>query len=235
MFRKTGFGILMTSLISILILLLSTESAQARKGFTRGGASSIGISAALMSPNQSDINSWIDSKATSGTKNLSSGYEFAAHYEFRFSGSMFALAIRPSYFTQTASGAGVEASVKGFTVFPLLKLYPLENDFIQFFFQIGIGYGNLETKLSASTGNGTYSAGEFGALAGLGAAFCFTESSCIAVEGNGRYLPVNRVTGTGSGLGGNISQSSGELEINSSDAGITLSGLQGMITYQYHF
>lgn len=217
------------------VFFLATEPAFARRGMS--GSHSIGAGLLFVSPSQDDINSWVSSQGLVGTKELGSGYEFFINYEFRFSSTMFALHFRPSYFTQSASGAGIESGITAITFFPMLRLYPLENDYIKFFFQTGIGVAKADVKLSSSVtaGSGTYSATEFGAMAGLGASFCITESSCIGVEGNLRYLPMNRLTGTGSNLGGNITQANGELEIASEDLGITMSGIQGALTYQFGF
>lgn len=216
-------------------LIISSDPAFARRGLS--GAHSIGGGIILTGPSQNDVNSWVSSHALAGTKELGAGYELFFNYEFRFSSTMFALHFRPSYMNQSASGAGIESAITAITFFPMLRLYPLENDYIKFFFQTGIGVAKADLTLSNSNngGSGTYSATEFGALAGLGASFCFTESSCVGVEGNMRYLPMNRLTGNGTTLGGNITQTSGELEKGGTDLAVTLSGIQGALTYQYAF
>lgn len=199
---------------------------------------SMNFGLSLMTADQKDVNSWVDSLSTVGTKNVPSGYEFYFAYEYRFSSSMFALHFRPSYYMASASGGGVSADLSGLTFFPMLRLYPLENKFMKFFMQVGLGYGSLTTKLenNNSGGSGSYSGGSFGAVGGLGAQFCFTDAHCMLVEGNLRYLPFPRNTGEGSGsLGGSISQASGELEINNSDLATTLSGIQGTLAYVLNF
>lgn len=223
------------SVFTATLMLLATDAAFARRGL--GGSHSIGAGVILTGPTQNDVNSWVSSHGLAGTKELGAGYELFFNYEFRFSSTMFALHFRPSYMSQSASGAGIESGVSAITFFPMLRLYPLENDYIKFFFQTGIGVAKMDLKLSnsANGGNGTYSATEFGAMAGLGASFCITESSCIGVEGNMRYLPMNRLTGSGSPLAGNITQTDGELEQNNRDLAVTLSGIQGALTYQYAF
>lgn len=217
-------------------LILASGPAMAKGG---GGGHQFGGGIAFISPAQDDLNSWISGLGVVGTKEVSSGYEIFMNYEYRFSGTIFAMHFRPSYITQGASGGGVEAKLTGFTIFPMLRLYPLENDFIRFFFQIGLGYGSLTAAISNNSGgNGTYSGGNFGALAGLGAYFCFTASSCVVAEGSFRYLPMQRLTGTGTGLTGGasqITQQTGELEINSTDLASTLSGIQGSLAYQFNF
>lgn len=198
---------------------------------------SLNFGLGLNTANQKDVNQWVDSLGYAGTKNIGSGYEFFAAYEYRFSSSIFALQFRPSYYTSSASGGGIEAASTGLTLFPMLRLYPLENKFMKFFMQIGLGAGMLTTKLSNSTtgGSGTYSGSAFGAVAGLGAQFCFTDAHCMLVEGNGRYLPFERNSGSGTNLGGQITQFNGELELNNSDLATTLSGIQGSLGYVLNF
>ena len=227
--------LLLSGFLSIAIFM---DEVFAKGGGGGGGGDGIHFGLGLMTANQADVNKWIDSTATTGTKNISSGYEFHVGYEWRFSSSMFAVEVRPSYFTQSASGGGIEASLKGMTLFPMLRLYPLENSFMKFFMHFGLGYGSLSTKLanSATGGSGTFDGSAFGALGGLGAEFCFNANHCVSVEGNVRYLPIERNTGQGTGtLGGQITQSAGELELNGTDLSTTLSGIHGVLSYVLHF
>ena len=223
-------------IVSALIAFASTSA------FAAGtGGSSLGFNLSIMSPNQADVNDWIDSVGASGTKNVGTGYELLFDYEYRFSSTMFAMMFRPSYFTQSASGGGVQAKLTGITLFPVLRLYPLENAFIKFFLQLGLGYGQLKTELSNNGASGTFDGSTFGALGGLGAQFCFTPTHCMVIEGNVRYLPIERNTGSASGnLGGHITQpgatgGNGELELSGKDLGTTLSGIQGVIGYKLNF
>lgn len=227
----------------ILSVFLTTAplTVLARGGGGGGSGSSIDVGISIMSPNQSDVNDWIDSIGVTGTKNVSTGYEFLADYEYRISSTMFAMLFRPSYFMQSASGGGVEAKLTGLTVFPMFRLYPLENGFIKFFMQVGLGYGQLKTELSNNGASGTFDGSTFGAIGGLGAQFCFTDSHCMVIEGNLRYLPIERNTGSASGtLGGHITQpgtggGNGELELSGKDLGTTMSGIQGVIGYKLNF
>ncbi|MGE0634005.1 MAG: hypothetical protein AB7O96_16445 [Pseudobdellovibrionaceae bacterium] len=201
-----------------------------------GSGHSLNFGLSLMSPTQKHVNSWIESLDKTGTKEVSAGYEFSLGYEYRFSGSIFSILFRPSYFMQSASGGGVKADLSGVTAFPMLRLYPLENNFIKFFMHMGLGYGSLTTKLENDSASGTFDGSTFGAMAGLGAQFCFTPSHCAVVEGNARYLPIERNTGSSSGtLGGDITQGRGELELNGKDLGTSLSGIQGMLAYNLNF
>lgn len=222
---------ILASAIMAAIVGLSFESEA-----QRAGNHSLGFAVSLTGPSQDDVNSWVSSLNTVGTKELSSGYEFLLDYQYRFDRTMFALLFRPSLLTQNASGGGVSSSLSSFNLFPMFRIYPLENSFIQMFMQVGVGYGSVNLKLENNGISGTYSNAAFGAVAGLGVNFCFTANHCAVVEGNFRYLPIERLEGTASGaLGGNITQSNGELEKNNVDLGVTLSGIQGIIGYRYTF
>lgn len=219
------------ALVSVTLTLLGI-SAQAQ----RAGNHSMGFNLSLTGPTQEDVNSWVNSLGLAGTKELAGGYEFLFDYQYRFDRTMFSMLFRPSYLTQSADGGGVRSSMTAFTLFPMFRLYPLENDFIQFFMQVGVGYGSVNLALSNGANSGTYSNAAFGGIGGIGANFCFTPNHCMTVEGNFRYLPIQRLTGSGTGnLGGNITQMNGELEKDNVDLGVTLSGVQGIIGYRLVF
>jgi len=202
----------------------------------RAGNHSLGFALSLTGPFQGDVNSWVSSLNRVGTKELNAGYELIADYQYRFDRTKFAMLFRPSLLSQSASGGGVASSLNSFTLFPMFRMYPLENSFIQLFLQFGVGYGSASLRLENNGAAGTYSNGAFGAVAGLGVNFCFTANHCAVVEGNFRYLPIDRLIGNGSGpLGGNITQANGELEKNNVDLGVTLSGVQGIIGYRFTF
>jgi hypothetical protein len=222
--------------VALLGLCFLAAASTANAYGASSGDDSLGVGLSLVAASQKDVNSWIDSTAIAGTKDISGGYEITADYEHRFSSTMYSMIIRPSYFSQSASGGGIEANMTGFTVFPMFRLYPLESSFIHFFMQVGLGYGNLSTELSNNGANGTFKGDAFGAIGGLGALFCFTPSHCLSIEGNFRYLPIERSTGTASGtLGGQITQANGELELNNQDLATTMSGIQGIIGYKMIF
>jgi hypothetical protein len=229
---KLGFQ---TQIVILTACILASSSGWASS--SSGGDHALGIGAAIFSPGQTDLNSYTDSTSLVGTKDLSTGYEFMLDYEYRIPSSIFAIIFRPSYFTQSASGGGVSTSVSGYSIFPMLKIYALENSFIHFYMQVGFGYGNVNAAISNGSASGTWTAGQFGAQAGLGALFCITPSHCIVVEGNGRYLDFNRVLGSGSGsFGGNATQTSAnELEIKGRDADVSMSGVQGVLGYKFIF
>ncbi len=231
----------------ILIGTLSsfTPEAQAIRGaFSRGGGegdTALGFGVAIAGPNQDDLNTVIteiNSSESTSIDKLGSGYEFDAYYQVRFSGSIFALQFRPSYFMQSSKGSSYETKLTGYSFFPILKLYPLENNFIKFFLQTGVGYGKVSGEMSGPNGSVAWSGGAFGALAGLGSEFCFTESHCLVIEGNVRYLPIERnivssKTGTPSGF--DTPSQDGELENGNMDVKTSLSGITGTISYQMYF
>lgn len=228
----------LTSVIRFIFLLsfgLGSISAFARGGGGGGGgggAHAIEIGAGVVTASQDDLNTWI--VANSGQQ-LSSAYEFSLTYIYRFSGSMFALALRPSYFTQKNTGAA-SASLTGTSFMPFLRLYPLENSFIKFFMQLGMGFSSLTGTISNAAGKTDFSGSAFGAELGLGAEFCFTDSQCMTIEGNYRYLPIDRsVTSNSTGTLGNGMTSVGELRLNNLCAQNTMSGIQGVLAYTYHF
>lgn len=240
--------ILFIILLSLTIIVLTSEEVLAKgRGGGISGASEVGLGFSTISSTQKDLNSIIDSvNSTQGgvsTKNLTSAYDFFVQYSFRFSGTMFALVFRPSYFSQSGTGTGAtvgdyEHSLTGYTFFPLLRLYPLESNFIRFFMQAGVGFGYLKGEVKQGSAKMTYSGSNFGAQAGLGADFCFTENHCMTLEGNVRYLPIERniadsVSGTLSGF--TQAETSREVEYDQNDMTTTMSGIQGVLAYTYIF
>lgn len=229
------------------IISFSQASFAKRGGGGISGSSELGIGLSTISSNQKDINAIIDNvNSTQGgvsTKNLTSAYDLFIQYAFRFNGSIFALVFRPSYFTQSANGSGAtvgdyEHSLSGYTFFPLLRLYPLENNYIRFFMQAGVGFGYLKGAVKEGASSMNYSGSNFGAQAGLGADFCFTENHCLTLEGNVRYLPIERNVAdnvSGSFTGFTQTEASREVEYDRNDMTTTMSGIQGILAYTYIF
>ncbi len=227
--------------MKLFLVLLSTvlfsclSSAYSGGGGSGDHAFSFGFGYAGAS--QSDLNSYSSAMSASSAQ-LTSGYEFSVTYIYRFSSSMFALALRPSYMTETGSGGGVNNSVTGILFYPMLRLYPLENGFIHFYIQGGVGWGQLTGTSSFGANSVSYAGTDFGAMAGLGAEFCFTDHQCMVVEGDARYhaIPRSLVTSTTGNMGGGLSgTSSHELEFNGLDVQNTLSGIQGILAYTLKF
>lgn len=210
--------------------------------FARSGGHAFGGGLIISSPPQDNLDSVVDSVNASqsvAVGKFGGAYEFFGHYSYRFSGSMFALQFRPSYFTQSTDGNGREISLTGFSFYPILRLYPLENNFIKFFLQAGLGYGQLNGEMSDGGGKIEFSGGSFGALGGLGAEFCFTKNHCMVVEGNLRYNPIvrNVVDSKTGSPDFDLSQDGKgqELEFANGDLQTTLSGIQGAISYTFSF
>lgn len=237
--------VVLTTIISSFFLLSENVFAAGSAGHSMA----LGLSS--ISSNQSDLNNITSTiNSTQGgvsTPSMGSAYDFFLQYSYRFSG-MFALVFRPSYFSASASGTGTTVgtykhTLTGYTVFPMVRLVPLENKFIKFYMQTGIGYGSLSGKVvQGTTREMTYSGSEFGAMGGLGAEFCFTAMHCMSIEGNLRYLPISRniastVTGTFTSATTGFSQATAgsEVEYNNSDLSTTMSGVQGVIAYVMNF
>lgn len=202
------------------------------------GNHSLGGGLIVMTPSQDDLDQHItavNAANSSSLEKFGSAYELYGHYTYRFSSSIFAIQFRPSYFMQEAGNY----NLKGFTVFPLLRIYPLENNFIKFFLQTGLGYGTLNGDISQTGSSVSFAGSAFGAIFGLGANFCFTGSHCLGIEGNFRYLPIERnLVKSVSGAPGQFSTTpvaSQELEIDNHDVKTTMSGIQGGISYNFMF
>jgi hypothetical protein len=238
-------------IMTVLIILATSTSFAARKGGGSGffsGEHSLGLGFASVNAGQDDLNKAIDdaNAQTSGgisTKNLASGYEFFANWIIRFERSMFGIVIRPGYFTQNTTGSGNNQSfdykLSGITFFPTLRMTPLENDFIKFFMQVGLGYGSLDADIQAAGQSLKFNGSAFGAMAGLGADFCFTPSHCLTVEGNVRYLPIERnsaSSGCTTSIPGMSQCGRGqEVERSGKDLQTTLSGVMGVLAYTLNF
>lgn len=237
----------------LLISLFFTQDANAqRRGGGRGlsGDMSLGLGISTVSAGQDDVNGAIDdavgSSANASTKNLGNAWEFYANWSYRFSGTMYAFVFRPSYFMQTTTGSGTDGSydygLTGYTVFPIFRIYPLENAFIKFYMQTGLGYGSLSGSITAGTKTLDFKGSAFGAMGGIGVDFCFTDSHCVTIEGNLRYMPIERNLTSGGNCSASgdipgISQCGGssEVERNNTDLRTTMSGVQGLVGYTMNF
>jgi hypothetical protein len=239
-------------LFTLFFTLLTTSIAEAQRrggggrGVSLSGSHSFGFGFGFTNADQDDMNDVIDGANSGGgtVKNLDSGYEFFAQYAIRFDKSWWGFVFRPSYISQETDGTcntgnNCDYSVSGMAFFPMIRMIPLENDFIKLFFQFGLGYGQMSGEIKQGTGSMKFKGSAFGTIGGLGVDFCFTESHCLTVEGNLRYLPIERnlvssSSGTfSSGLTGG--SSGAEVEFNSLDLATTMSGLQGLVSYTLNF
>jgi hypothetical protein len=246
--------ILLCSMFLVCFLSLTPQaSALSKKRGTRGafagGAFSAGAGIAYTTAEQNGINSMIDSAKTavnSSAGKLSSGLEYVGYGSFRFANGFTAAQLRVSYFTQNSSGSGTDGSqsydLTGFTIFPMARFIPLSNDLIDFYLQGGLGYGKLDGSIVNGTKSAKFSGSAFGMQVGLGAEFCFVPDHCFNVEGNYRYLPIERnvvSSGTGPGnlpYGTSQASANNELEdLSGRDIATTMSGVQGLVSYTYNF
>ncbi len=235
-------------IVAVLMLsLLPSLNAEAKGG---GGGHSLGVVAGSISTEQEHINTLISRANTReggiSTGALNSAYEVGAFYGYRFDGSMIAFQLRPTFFYQSEDGAGAsgkfEYSVIGFTFFPSLRLYPLENEFMKFFMQFGLGYGRANSQIKEGPNDVKFAGGAFGTLMGMGAEFCFSPSHCLSVEGNVRYLVIERniassVSGDFTTSANSVSQAEQkkEVEFDGSDLATRMSGIQFLLGYTFYF
>lgn len=233
---------MLSAVVSLLVLAFSAQNAFA----ARGGGHSLQFGLGLLTAGQDDMNTMIKASragaAAASTGDMGSAYELFAQYQYRFSGTMFAMAFRPSYVMQSATGSGTDGSydykLSGFTIFPMFRLYPLENSFIKFYMQTGLGYGRMSGDVTEGATSIAFAGSAFGAVGGLGVDFCFTDSHCVSIEGNLRYLPIERnMASSATGSVPSLSQSTNgqEVEINGSDLKTSMSGIQGSIAYTLNF
>ncbi len=249
--RSTLFFV---SLISLIIVSFSESAFAASKkrgtkGIFGGGSFSVGLGLALSTADQTGMNGLIDAAkaaANSSASKMGTATEYVGYFTFRFANGYTAIQLRPTLFSQSSSGSGSDGShdysLDGFTVFPLARIIPLSNDFIDFYVQGGLGYGKLNGSIKNGPREAKFSGSAFGAQVGLGAEFCFVPEHCFNVEGNYRYMPIERnvvSSGTGPGNlphGASQAQADKELEDgNQNDVLTTLSGISGLISYTFNF
>ena len=206
------------------------------------GGWSMGVNLGFINADQDDMNKVINAAAaTTGASEFGNAWELNAHISYRMSGSSLALSFRPSYFLyDDEEGTGATYSLSGFSLFPMLKWYMLEDQTIKFYSQFGIGYGQINGEIDKGADFVEFSGGNFGYMAGLGAEFCFAGgSSCINVEGNIRFLAVERFeadSGSNTSFDGiTQSQSGREVELNNKDLAASMSGVLAMIGYTLYF
>lgn len=236
--------------VLLLTFIFSTEALAARKrggkGAFAGGSISMGLGISLTTAEQTGINSMINAAKTatnSTASNLSAATEYIGYVTFHFSNNFVAIQLRPTLFSQSSSGSGSDGahsySLNGYTVFPLVRITPLSNDFIDFYIQGGLGYGKLDGSVKNGAARADFSGSAFGTQMGLGAQFCFVPDHCFNLEGNYRYLPIARnIVSSGSGLPAGTTQATADRELedaSSNDVATTLSGIAGILSYTYNF
>lgn len=221
---------------------------------TLNGSSSIGLFAGIVNSAQDSLNDMQQRANTREggitTSQLTQAWEVAGHITYRYSGTIWAIQIRPSYFYERADGHGTSGSftygVTGWTVFPILKMYPLENDFMKFYMQAGLGYGQVTAFVnegqdaSGHNRHVDFGSGAFGSTVGLGAEFAYSPSHAFSLECNYRYLNFQRnivTSSSGSFASGSLTQygKGQEVELDSNDLAVKMGGLQFLAGYSYYF
>jgi hypothetical protein len=213
-----------------------------------GGGVAIGINMGIVNADQPAMNEIIKRANTGSNGPVSTGqmhtaYEIAPFLTYRLSDSIVAMQLRPSYFYQNEGGSGengsYEMSVTGWTIFPMMRLYPLENEGMKFYMQFGLGYGRMNGEINEGAGNQVrFESGAFGTIVGLGAEFCFTANHCLNFEGDYRYLSLERSRVTkSSGTMTDLTQygKGKELEMDGADMAVRMGGLMYLAGYTYWF
>lgn len=250
MLKTKYFQILAVGLFLVSTAMSLNAEAQKRRGASKafkGGSFSLGLGVSLLSAEQNGLNNMIkEAKAAQpgvDTNELGSGYEFSGQLGFRFSNNLVAIQLRPAYFMQSTTGSGPDGDydykLTGFTIFPLVRLIPLSNDIIDFYIQAGLGYGELKGDITNGATNTKFKGSNFGLQVGLGADFCFVAGHCFGVEGNYRYLPIDRnIVTESNGLPAGTTQAAPNKELenmNGNDIGTSMSGVAGTISYTFSF
>lgn len=238
------------SLIALPSSVLAVARKKGAKSALAGGSFSMGFGISLLTAEQNGLNSLIASakaQAPGGgvsTGDLSSGMEYSGQFTFHFSNDLVSIQLRPSYFTQSASGSGTDGDysykLTGFTIFPLVRITPLSNDIINFYLQSGIGYGQLRGDITNGPRNVSFVGSDFGIQIGLGADFCLTPENCFGIEGNYRYLPMQRnIVRSSSALAPyGVSQAIPDRELEDAsgkDIATTMNGISGNLNYTFNF
>ncbi|OFZ15945.1 MAG: hypothetical protein A2Z20_10795 [Bdellovibrionales bacterium RBG_16_40_8] len=190
------------------------------------------------------MNKVIDAVA-SGASKFGNAWEGNAQITRRLSGSSIAIGLRPSYYYyKEESGTDAKYNLGGFTIFPMLKWYMLEDKSIKFYSQFGIGYGHMSGEIEETGGNVKFSGSNIGYMLGLGAEFCIVPGHCINVEGGARFLSFNRfiVDSTSGFFTGDsiITQADKGKEFEIEDDGerdfaASMSGILAMLGYTFYF
>jgi opacity protein-like surface antigen len=253
-FSRTSFSSLVVMIsalvVSSVVTMIAWPANAARGGALSGGDSQFGLLAGASQSAQDQLNTLVsraNSRLTSGpvsTQALNSAWELGLQYGYRFSGTMYTVLLRPTYFFETSNGSGKDGGynygVTGYTIFPMLRITPLENDIMRFFIQAGIGYARANTKIEEGGATLNAVGDAFGMAVGLGAEFCLTPSQCLSLEGNYRYLMMQRnIASDASGTFASDSLSRAaqnrEVELDGDDLKVKMGGLQFLAGYSIHF
>ena len=229
---------------AVLLMALTGSSALAAGGM---GQIFFGANAGIVTTDQEDMNelkSRANARDTVSASDLKNAWELGFELGYRFAGSMFAVSLRPSYFTQSTDGSGTSGSYKysvsGFSVFPMFRIYPLESDLMRFYMQMGLGYGMATGKIREASASADFSGTGYGSMVGLGAEFLISDTHSLGVEGNMRYLSFERNTvdsRAGTFATDSLSQSGAdqEVELDGRDFKTTMTGIVIMARYVFYY
>lgn len=242
------FGLEALWLAGLMALALWPTSHALGAGGGGGGDISLAINLSLVTSSQDDLNN-LQQRANTRDGGITAGqlknaYEGSVDFGYRINGGIYALHFRPAYFFQSESGTGSSGSYKygvtGYSFFPILRIYPLENDVMKFFLQVGLGYGFMNGEIQEGEAQVKFQGSAYGSLVGLGAEFVIGGGHSIRVEGNVRYLGIQRNTAksaSGTFAANSLSQAETdrEVELDSTDLSTTMSGIQALIGYVMTF
>lgn len=232
------------NLFLYICILTVSNLAHAKKP----GTFSIGANVGISATDQKDMNTLIKRANTResglGVSELGNAWDINLMLTYRAT-KMIALQLRPGFFFVSedgSSGSGsYEYDVTGFSIFPVVRVYMLENKMIGFYSNFSVGWGYASGTVKEGPSKVEFGGGDLGYMLGLGAEFCFFGGMhCMNIEGNLRYLSIDRViasSSSGTFASDSLTQSakSNEVEINGRDLGLTQSGLVGLIGYIYYF
>ncbi|MBF0298099.1 MAG: hypothetical protein HQK51_05225 [Oligoflexia bacterium] len=216
------------------------------------GTTSLGLIGGVTRSQQNDLNA-LRTRANArangiSTGTLEGGWEGGVILQKRVPNSVVAFQFRPSFFYQKEKGTGgtgtiyegsYEYGTSGYTIAALIKLYPLESNFIRLFFQAGVVWGKLTTQITESTFDVEAKGSNLGYVGGLGVEFCMLPH-CLILEAGARVLFLERnIVSLAKGIpaGDSITQyeKDQELEYDHKDLQTNMSGVQTFVGYTVSF
>ena len=239
-----------TASLALVLFFVGTLSFTSRASAQTAGQISLGVNFGIVTNTLKDLNSLqatADSISDISTKELGDGLEVSGTFGYRFAGSVWALHLAPSFYwngqkgTRTSDGKTFEYKAHAIVAMPMMRVYPLENDVLQLFFQIGVGWAQINGEINEADDKTSFHGSNLGYQVGMGINLCY-DVHCLNIEGNVRYLEVERSivdksTSSGSHADGRITQSTPgqELEIDGTDLSTNLSGVQILAGYVFKF
>jgi hypothetical protein len=230
--------------LSLFLLFFTLVALQPLQAQSRGGGGSgfsFGVIGGFTNSEQEHLNT-LRSRANIraggiAASDLDRAWEFGAFLQWR--ASFIAFQLRPTFFTQSEGSGLYEYSTSGQTVAGIFKIYPLESAEMGLYFQTGVVWGTLETKIKEDTYSSTSDGSSLGYLVGLGVEMRFGPHA-LMLEGGWRWLPIERnivSQTTGTPASNSVSQSNkdGELEFDNRDLSTNMSGTQMLVGYSYRF